>query len=110
MELTAVRQPFAELVHRIRHAGIPVSDRRAVKLQRDRRQRCCPAAAKARLSDLWVVRHIWDTEEQQEVLASLVDQAIAQEPAEGGDHPRSRSADGPDANRSPAISMRLPGR
>src|SRR6266568_66479 len=33
VEMGAVRQPFAELVQRIRHAGIPVSDRRAVKLQ-----------------------------------------------------------------------------
>src|SRR6266581_1194617 len=34
VELSAIRQPFAVLVHRIRHAGISVSDRRAVKLQR----------------------------------------------------------------------------
>src|SRR5688572_12196321 len=34
VELGAVRQPFAELVRRIRHSGIAVSDRRAVKLQR----------------------------------------------------------------------------
>ena len=98
VELGAVRQPFAELTHRIRHAGIPVSDRRAVKLQR-----VIAASAllsgrnEARLSDFWVVRHIWDTEEQQEVLASLVDQAISKQPSAGGDHPRARSVDGPDA-------------
>jgi MoxR-like ATPase len=51
----------------------------------------------ARLSDLWVVRHIWDTEEQQEVLASLVDQAIAKREPAADDHPRARSTDGPDA-------------
>src|SRR5690349_21689752 len=34
IELGGVRKAFSELVHRIRHAGIPVSDRRAVKLQR----------------------------------------------------------------------------
>jgi len=34
VDLSAVRQPFSELILRIRHAGIPVSDRRAVKLQR----------------------------------------------------------------------------
>lgn len=98
VELGAVRQPFAELTHRIRHAGIPVSDRRAVKLQR-----VIAASAllsgrnEARLSDFWVVRHIWDTEEQQEVLASLVDQAISKQPSVEGDHPRARSVDGPDA-------------
>jgi MoxR-like ATPase len=98
VELAAVRQPFAELVHRIRHAGIAVSDRRAVKLQK-----VIAASAllsnrtEARLSDMWVVRHIWDTEEQQEVLASIVDQALSKKSAAPGDHPRARPADGPDA-------------
>lgn len=98
VELAAIRQPFAELVHRIRHAGIPVSDRRAVKLQRViAASALLSGRSEARLSDLWVVRHIWDSEEQQEVLASLVDQAIGKVPAETNDHPRARSADGPDA-------------
>src|SRR5262245_36733926 len=98
VDLSAIRQPFAELVHRIRHAGVPVSDRRAVKLQRviGASALLCGRTA-ARLSDLWVVRHIWDTEEQQEVLASLVGQAIAKQPAAHDDHPRARSTDGPDA-------------
>lgn len=98
VEFAAVRPAFAELVHRIRHAGIPVSDRRAVKLQRViAASALLSGRTEARLSDLWVVRHIWDTEEQQEVLASLVAQAIAKQPAAAADHPRARSADGPDA-------------
>ena len=98
MELGAIRQPFAELIHRIRHAGIPVSDRRAVKLQRVIAASALLAGRnEARLSDLWVVRHIWETEEQSEVLASLVDQAIAKEKPAADDHPRARAADGPDA-------------
>ncbi len=98
VELGAVRQPFAELVHRIRHAGIPVSDRRAVKLQRViAASALLSGRTEARLSDLWVVRHIWDTEEQQEVLASIVDQTISRKAAATGDHLRARSADGPDA-------------
>lgn len=97
VELAAIRQPFAELVHRIRHAGIVVSDRRAVKLQRViAASALLSGRTEARLSDLWVVRHIWDTEEQQEVLASLVDQAITKQAPATGDHPRARSADGPD--------------
>lgn len=97
VELAAIRQPFAELVHRIRHAGIAVSDRRAVKLQRViAASALLSGRSEARLSDLWVVRHIWDTEEQQEVLASLVDQAINKQSPATGDHPRARSADGPD--------------
>jgi MoxR-like ATPase len=97
VELGAIRQPFAELIHRIRHAGIPVSDRRAVKLQRVIAASALLAGRlEARLSDLWVVRHIWDTEEQQEVLASLVDQAIAKQPGATDDHPRARPHEGPD--------------
>lgn len=97
VELAAVRQPFTELIHRIRHAGISVSDRRSVKLQR-----VIAASAllsgrnEARLSDLWVVRHIWETEEQQEVLASLVDQVIAKQAPANDDHPRAFPSDGPD--------------
>jgi MoxR-like ATPase len=98
VELAAVRQPFTELIHRIRHAGIPVSDRRAVKLQRViAASALLSGRTEARLSDLWVVRHIWDTEEQVEVLASLVDQAISKQQQADGDHPRARSTDGPDA-------------
>jgi MoxR-like ATPase len=98
VELGAVRQPLAELTHRIRHAGIPVSDRRAVKLQRViAASALLSGRTEARLSDLWVVRHIWDTEEQQEVLASLVDQASSKQQAAEGDHPRAHPAEGPDA-------------
>ncbi len=98
VELAAVRQPFAELVHRIRHAGVSVSDRRAVKLQRViAASALLSGRLEARLSDLWIVRHIWDTEEQREVLASLVSQAIAASPTQPGDHPRAHPVDGPDA-------------
>jgi MoxR-like ATPase len=98
VELAAIRQPFSELIHRIRHAGIPVSDRRAVKLQRviAASALLCGRNA-ARLSDLWVLRHIWDTEEQQEILATLVDQAINKEQPANDDHRRARASDGPDA-------------
>jgi MoxR-like ATPase len=99
VDLSGVRAPYVELVHRLRHAGIPISDRRAVKLQR-------PLAASAILcgrlavnaSDLWVLRYIWDTEEQQEVLASIVQDAIDRSGAGREDsHPRSQGGDAPDA-------------
>ena len=62
IDLSAVRGPLRDLVLRLRQAGIPISDRRAVKLQR-------PVAASAILcgrtaaavSDLWVLRHTWDS-------------------------------------------------
>ncbi len=114
VDFTQVRGPFVELIHRLRHAGIPVSDRRAVKLQR-------PIGAsallcgrlQAQLSDLWVLRYIWDTEEQQEVLASLVQEAIDRDESEDetAHHPRSSGGDAPDpdvlARDVEAIAQRL---
>jgi len=65
------------LVQRLRQAGIRVSDRRAVKLQRlVAASALLSGRVAAERSDLWVFRHIWDTEEQREVLASLVADAV----------------------------------
>jgi MoxR-like ATPase len=97
VDLAPVRPKLAELVVRLRHAGIAVSDRRAVKLQR-------LAAASALLcgrthaavSDLWVLRHVWDTIEQREVLASIVADALKEAAQDEKDHPRSRADDAPD--------------
>ena len=97
VELGDVRAKVAELVVRLRNAGLPVSDRRAVKLQR-----LVAASAllcgrrEALTSDLWVFRYVWDTVEQQEVLASIVDDAVRSAPGDAADHPRSRGADSPD--------------
>jgi len=113
VDLSAVRNPYAELVQRIRHAGIALSDRRAVKLQR-----LIAASAllcmrmEARLSDLWVLKHIWDTEEQCEVLESLVNTALEREATAEGDHPRSRAGEEADAEHLArdleAIAAQLP--
>lgn len=95
-DFTDVRPAYVELVHRLRHAGIAISDRRAVKLQR-------LAAASALLcgrtrlapSDLWVFRYIWDAVEQEEVLAEVVGQAVGKSDGASA-HPRSRGAVAPD--------------
>ncbi len=92
------RGQLVDLINRIRTAGMAVSDRRAVKLQR-------VVAASALLcgrlevhtSDLWVLRHIWDTEEQQEPLRGIVQSFLATAPAAADDHPRARAGDEPDA-------------
>jgi MoxR-like ATPase len=97
VSMVAIAPAYLALIERFRHAGIAVSDRRAVKLQRvvagsailcGRRQ--------ATTSDLWVLRYAWDREEQQEVMASLVKSAIEREPEAPGDHPRSRDDGRPD--------------
>jgi MoxR-like ATPase len=49
-------------------------------------------------ADLWVLRYIWDGEDQQEVLGSIVQDAIDKCAAsQAAIHPRSRGGDAPDA-------------
>ncbi|HJT32613.1 MAG TPA: AAA family ATPase [Pirellulales bacterium] len=112
--LAAVRPVFNEAVGRLRYAGIALSDRRAVKLQR-------LAAASALLCgrldalpvDLWVLRYIWDTEDQQEVIAGIVSDILRQAPAAEASHPRARGDDRPEAESLArdieAIEQRLNG-
>ena len=100
VDLSAVRVAYVELVHRLRYAGIPISDRRAVKLQR-----LIAASAilcgrlQTNATDFWVLRYIWDTEDQQEILASIVQNAIEKDQNTNGQqiHPRASGNQAPDA-------------
>jgi MoxR-like ATPase len=89
IDLTDVRPAYMELIGKLRNAGIAVSDRRAVKLQR-----LIAASAllckrnKAIISDMWVLRYIWDTEEQQEVIAGIVNSVVEAEKGQASQHPR----------------------
>lgn len=80
VDLTPIRKQFVDLVHNLRNTGIKVSDRRAVKIQN-----LIAASAvicnrtEAILSDLWVLKYIWDTEEQIEILAGIIDSIIAKD-------------------------------
>ncbi len=97
VDLSPVKRPYLELIQRLRAAGLALSDRRTVKLQR-----VIAASAllcgrrEARTSDLWALRHIWDTEEQQEWLAAIVDESLRKTEPDAADHPRSRSGAPPD--------------
>jgi MoxR-like ATPase len=97
VDLTDVRPELVDLVVRLRRAGIAVSDRRAVKLQR---LVAASALVSGRMaaapSDLWVFRYIWDTLEQQEVLAALVQESLRKTAPAPHDHPRAREAEAPD--------------
>jgi MoxR-like ATPase len=90
---------YIELVHRLRHAGIDISDRRVVKLQR---LIAASALVCSRLeatpSDVWILRYIWDNEDQPEVLASIVEDAIGKTRSadQQAAHPRSQNIDLPD--------------
>ena len=96
-QLEDVLPEFAGLIQRLRKAGLEVSDRRAVKLQR-------LMAASAFLcgrvavdsSDFWVLRYVWDNVEQQSVVTTIVQAAIDESSAletkdEGSVHPRAKS-------------------
>ena len=99
VDLEAIRPKYVALVLQLRNAGINISDRRAVKLQR-----LIAASAllcgrlHANLTDLWVLRYIWDTEDEQEILASLVSQTLQEtkEEERAVGHPRSLVSEAPD--------------
>lgn len=98
-DFTRVRPAYLELIHRLRHAGIAISDRRAVKLQR---LLASSALLCGRLvveeTDLWILRYIWDTEEQQEIIATIVQEAVDSIGETDHDrHPRSHRDTIPDA-------------
>ncbi len=97
VDLDAVRPAFINLITGLRNAGIPISDRRAVKLQRVIAAGALLCGrAQATVSDLWVVRHIWDSEEQRAVLRAMVDSELNKEEPHDLDHPQARRAEQPD--------------
>lgn len=101
VDLAGVRKRYVDVIQRLRHAGLAVSDRRAVKLQR-------LLAASALLcgrmhveqSDLWVLRHIWDVEEQENVLKGIIAEALkSADLTQPATHPRARGTVAPDAEQ-----------
>ncbi len=88
VDLGAVAEIYPEAVFKVRDLGIALSDRRAVKVLK-------LLAASALLcgrdrvlpSDLWVLRYVWDREEQIGPLGVLVNGLLEQYPQEGAAHP-----------------------
>ncbi len=86
-DLSEVLEPYTEAVFKVRDLGIAFSDRRAVKVLK-------LLAASALLcgrhspnaSDLWVLRYVWDREEQIEPLAALVNGLLEQHSNEADRH------------------------
>ena len=85
VDLKPIYEVYLNTIITLRNTGIAISDRRAVKLQN-----LIAASAlicgrnEAILSDLWVLKHIWDTEEQIEILEGIINRTI-----EKDDHPKS---------------------
>jgi MoxR-like ATPase len=97
VDLAPVRAAYLDLVIKLRHAGMDISDRRAVRLQRviAASSLICGRLV-SRISDLWVLRHVWDREEQIEVIESIVAASLATAEDDLADHPQSRGTRAPD--------------
>ncbi|MDF1739868.1 MAG: AAA family ATPase [Verrucomicrobiales bacterium] len=97
VDLEPTREAYIDLVKKLRLAGIEVSDRRAVRLQRVvAASALVSGRLEARISDLWIFRHIWDREEQVEVIESIVSSALQQAEPQEGDHDQAFKQSAPD--------------
>ena len=81
---------FAALISKIRDLGVALSDRRAVKLLKlvAASAVLCRRSA-ARVSDFWVLRYVWDRQEQIAPLSALIAGAIDARASTQDDHPLS---------------------
>ncbi|MBB6332966.1 MoxR-like ATPase [Chryseobacterium sediminis] len=85
IDLKPIYEVYLNTIMSLRNTGIAISDRRAVKLQNLIAASALICGRKeAVLSDLWVLKHIWDTEEQIEILEGIINRTI-----EKDDHPDS---------------------
>lgn len=97
IDLTAVRNEYVDIIHSLRNTGIKVSDRRAVKLQN-----LIAASAlmcgrnEAIVSDFWVLKYIWDNEEQIEILEGIINKIIEKDNSESA-HPQALYNKTPDS-------------
>lgn len=97
VDLNGIRREYISVVQQLRNAGVQISDRRAVKLQRLIAASALLCKRKtAILSDLWVLRYIWDTEEQIEIISGIVNACIEKAEKHPQDHPRANSSNAPD--------------
>lgn len=99
VDLSEIRPAYIELVSKLRNAGVQVSDRRAVKLQRliAASALLCKRRTAIR-SDMWVLRYIWDTEEQREVIAGIVNAEVEADENKTAQHPRASRSTAPNAD------------
>ncbi len=96
VDLSPIISEYVALIHTVRNAGIKVSDRRAVKVQSliAASASICGRTS-ATISDLWVLKYIWDTEEQIEILAGIVNKALENDTS-NNQHPQARENKIPD--------------
>ncbi|HLW66544.1 MAG TPA: AAA family ATPase [Gemmataceae bacterium] len=81
VELKNITERYNDLVFRIRDLGVALTDRRAVKVQKllaGSALLCGRMAVNG--SDFWVLRYVWDREEQIAPLAALVNGVLKEQP------------------------------
>lgn len=88
VNLNPIRKEYVDVIHSLRNTGISVSDRRAVKIQNlIASSALICGREEAVISDLWVLKYIWDTEEQIEVLEGIINHIIEKDASEKS-HPQ----------------------
>jgi MoxR-like ATPase len=94
VELGGIAEHYAEVVSKVRDLGVALTDRRVVKLLKlvAASAVLCGRTA-ARVSDFWVLRYVWDREEQIAPLAALVAGVIEPHAQETEAHPLAKVAD-----------------
>lgn len=89
VDLNEVRTEYLNVVLELRNAGIKISDRKVVKLQNlIAASAVLSGRTVAQTSDLWVLRYVWDTEDQIEILSGIIDKHL-EELQEEKRHPQS---------------------
>jgi MoxR-like ATPase len=87
VDLTPAVEAYREAVFKVRDLGIALSDRRAVKVMKLLGASAVLCGRQSALpSDLWVLRYVWDREEQIEALAALVNGILEQHAEEPDRH------------------------
>lgn len=107
IDLSDVSQAFLSFVGRLRESGLPISDRRAVRLQRViAASAVLSGRERASVSDLWVLQYSWETPAQIEMLAAHFD-SVRQEyenteelapSTDSSSHPMADKGKAPDPN------------
>jgi len=83
IDLTPIEELYADAVFKVRDLGIALSDRRAVKvLKLVAASAILTGRSVAAGSDLWVMRYLWDREEQIGPLTALIQGILRQQPAD----------------------------
>ena len=96
VDLENIRSEYLTVILELRNAGIKVSDRKVVKLQNlIAASTILSGRDTAQSSDLWVLRYVWDAEDQIEILSGIIDQHL-ESLTEEKRHPQSMKKQKPD--------------